>query len=89
MFTLIWILIVGFVIGGLAQFLLPGNRTTPMWLTVLLGVVGALIGNVLATILGVRHTAGIDWIRHALQIGAAAVLIAAASGRWSDRRVGR
>ena len=88
MFTLIWILIVGFVIGSLAQFFLPGDRTVPMWLTVLLGVAGALVGNILASILGVRHTAGIDWIRHALQIGAAAVFIAAVGARRPGRQIG-
>jgi len=43
-----------------------------MWLTVLIGVVGALVGNWLATLLGVGSTGGIDWIRHILQIAVAA-----------------
>ena len=40
------------------------------------GIVGALIGNWLAAVFGVRFTGGIDWIRHILRVGAAAVLIA-------------
>ena len=43
---------------------------------IIAGIVGALIGNWLAAVFGVRFTGGIDWIRHVLQVGAAAVLIA-------------
>lgn len=68
----IWILIIGTVIGLLARLVVPGRQPIPMWLTVLIGIVGALVGNWLATLLGVRSTGGIDWIRHILQIAVAA-----------------
>ncbi|HEX8135893.1 MAG TPA: GlsB/YeaQ/YmgE family stress response membrane protein [Actinomycetes bacterium] len=58
------------------------------WIRVL-GIVGALIGNWLAVLLGVRFTGGIDWIRHALQIAAAAVLIAIVAPMWMRRGAGR
>jgi uncharacterized membrane protein YeaQ/YmgE (transglycosylase-associated protein family) len=51
--------------------------------------VGALIGNWLAAVFGVRFTGGIDWIRHLLQVGAAAVLIAIVAPIWMQRRAGR
>lgn len=69
---IIWILIIGTVIGLLARLVLPGRQPIPMWLTVLIGIVGALVGNWLASLLGVRSTGGIDWIRHILQIAVAA-----------------
>ncbi len=69
---IIWILIIGTVIGLLARLVVPGRQPIPMWLTVLIGIIGALVGNWLATLLGVRSTAGIDWIRHLLQIAVAA-----------------
>ena len=82
---LIWIIVVGIVLGGLAQLILPGRRTIPFWLTILLGIAGALVGNIIASIIGVRHTSGVDWIRHLLQIGAAIVLIVVVSPIWSAR----
>jgi uncharacterized membrane protein YeaQ/YmgE (transglycosylase-associated protein family) len=63
--------------------------TSPLWLTILLGIVGALIGNWLAAVFGVRFTGGVDWIRHILQVGAAAVLIAIIAPVWMRRGAGR
>lgn len=73
---IIWIIIVGTVIGLLARLVVPGRQPIPMWLTVLIGIVGALVGNWLASLLGVRSTGGIDWIRHILQIAVAAAGVA-------------
>jgi len=42
-------------------------------------MVGALLGNFLASAIGVRHTSGIDWIRHLLQLVGALVVVAAGS----------
>ena len=82
MFQVIWIVIVGAVLGYLAKFLLPGKQSIPAWLTVLCGMLGALVGNFLATMIGVNHTGGIDWIRHILQIGCAVAAVAAGSTAW-------
>jgi uncharacterized membrane protein YeaQ/YmgE (transglycosylase-associated protein family) len=72
---IIWAVIAGLIVGLLAKAVLPGKQLIPLWLTIVLGIGGALGGNFLATALGVRDTAGIDWIRHLLQIAVAAVLI--------------
>ncbi|QMU68018.1 GlsB/YeaQ/YmgE family stress response membrane protein [Streptacidiphilus sp. P02-A3a] len=77
MFQIIWIVIVGAILGFLAKLLLPGKQSIPIWLTVLCGMVGALLGNFLASAIGVRHTSGIDWIRHLLQLVGALVVVAA------------
>ncbi|MGV9263278.1 GlsB/YeaQ/YmgE family stress response membrane protein [Kitasatospora sp. NPDC003701] len=84
--TLIWALVVGLVVGLLAKLVLPGRQPVPLWLTVLLGLVGALLGNVLASALGVRHTDGVDWIRHLLQVAVAAALISAVTPAYLGRR---
>ncbi|MER6401679.1 MULTISPECIES: GlsB/YeaQ/YmgE family stress response membrane protein [unclassified Kitasatospora] len=84
--TLIWALVVGLVVGLLAKLVLPGRQPVPLWLTVLLGLVGALLGNLLASAVGVRHTDGVDWIRHLLQVAAAAVLISAVTPAYLGRR---
>ncbi|MFI5531808.1 GlsB/YeaQ/YmgE family stress response membrane protein [Kitasatospora sp. NPDC051853] len=83
--SFLWAVIAGLIIGLLAKLVLPGRQPIPLWLTVLLGVVGGLVGNALASALGVRDTGGIDWIRHFLQIGVAAALIALVTPSWSRR----
>lgn len=32
-----------------------------------------------------RHTGGVDWIRHVLQVGVALALVAAAAPMWATR----
>ncbi|MBL7497427.1 GlsB/YeaQ/YmgE family stress response membrane protein [Frankia sp. CNm7] len=74
MFQILWIVIGGAIVGLIARALMRRGNV-PLWATVCLGIVGALIGNAIAGWIGVRNTSGIDWIRHVLQIGAACVLI--------------
>ncbi|MFC6599730.1 GlsB/YeaQ/YmgE family stress response membrane protein [Kitasatospora paranensis] len=83
--SLVWAIIAGLVIGLLAKLVLPGRQPIPLWLTIVLGIIGGLVGNGLASAFGVRDTSGIDWIRHLFQIGVAAVLIAFVTPLWSRR----
>ena len=82
----LWAIIAGLVIGLLARLLLHGRQHIPLWLTCFLGIVGGVIGNWLASKLGVRHTHGVDWVRHALQVASAAVLIGVIEPMWAGRR---
>jgi uncharacterized membrane protein YeaQ/YmgE (transglycosylase-associated protein family) len=84
----IWAIIVGLIVGLLARAVLPGRQPIPIWLTILLGIVGAIVGNLLASAFGVANTNGVDWIRHILQVVVAAVAIAAVTPLWAGRRVG-
>ncbi|MGI5478772.1 GlsB/YeaQ/YmgE family stress response membrane protein [Streptomyces lavendofoliae] len=83
--SFLWAIIAGLIIGLLAKLVLPGRQPIPLWLTVLLGIVGAVGGNALATAFGVRDTGGIDWIRHIFQIGIAAALISVVTPLWGRR----
>ena len=83
--SIIWAIIAGTIIGLLAKLVLSGKQDIPLWLTIILGIVGGVAGNFVASAIGVRDTRGVDWIRHALQIGAAAVLIALVTPMWSKR----
>lgn len=77
---IIGLLVAGLIIGLLGKFLAPGDKdNTPLWLTVLCGIAGVLIGYYLAAALGVDATDGIDWIRWIISIIVAAVLVVAAS----------
>ena len=83
--SFIWAIIVGLIIGLIARAVLPGKQDIPIWLTIVLGIIGALIGNALAEAIGVEDTKSIDWIRHILQVIAAAVLIGVVAPFWSKR----
>ena len=85
MFQLLWIIIVGLVLGVIAKLILPGKQAIPIWLTIILGILGAWLGNAVSGWIGVRHTSGVDWIRHLLQIGFAVALVAVASPWWGNR----
>ena len=77
---IIGLIVAGLIIGLLGKFAAPGARdNTPLWLTVLCGIGGVLIGYYVAGALGVASTNGIDWIRWIISIIVAAVLEVAAS----------
>ncbi|MEV4507630.1 GlsB/YeaQ/YmgE family stress response membrane protein [Dactylosporangium sp. NPDC049525] len=66
--TILWAIIGGAIIGVLARLILPGRQNISVLLTVVVGIVAALIGGLIATWLGVGKTSGVDWIRHGIQI---------------------
>jgi uncharacterized membrane protein YeaQ/YmgE (transglycosylase-associated protein family) len=77
---IIGLIVAGLIIGLLGKFAAPGARdNTPLWLTVLCGIGGVLIGYYLSGALGVAATDGIDWMRWIISIIVAAVLVVAAS----------
>jgi uncharacterized membrane protein YeaQ/YmgE (transglycosylase-associated protein family) len=86
MFQIIWIIIAGLIIGALARLVLRGRQNLPIWLTIVAGIIGALIGNVIASAVGVGHTGGVDWIRHILQIAVAAGAILILQPIWRGSR---
>jgi hypothetical protein len=43
--------------------MLPGRQDMPIWLTIVIGIVAALIGSLIASALGVGETRGIDGIK--------------------------
>jgi len=77
---IIGLIIAGLIIGLLGKFVAPGAKdNTPLWLTLLCGIGGVLIGYYVSGALGVKETPGIDWIRWIISIILAAVLVVAAS----------
>lgn len=73
-------IIVGLIIGALGRLVLPGKQDIPIWLTILIGIVAALIGSFLADALGVGNTNGVDWIEVVIQVVLAAVGVALVAG---------
>lgn len=88
---IIGVIIAGIIIGLLGKWVAPSTRdNTPLWLTVLCGIGGVLIGYYLAAAFGVAETAGIDWMRWIISILVAAglVMVAATLTSSRGRRVG-
>jgi uncharacterized membrane protein YeaQ/YmgE (transglycosylase-associated protein family) len=73
-------IIVGLIIGALGRLVVPGKQNIPIWLTLVIGVVAALLGTFVAAAIGVDDTPGIDWIELILQVGFAAVGVAIVAG---------
>ncbi|MGW1059139.1 GlsB/YeaQ/YmgE family stress response membrane protein [Micromonospora sp. NBC_01412] len=76
-------LLVGLVVGALGRLVVPGRRTAPLWLTLVVGVVAALLGTILARLAGVAG-AGFRFQDVLVQVGLAGVgvvLVAATAGR--------
>ncbi|MFI7295926.1 GlsB/YeaQ/YmgE family stress response membrane protein [Streptomyces sp. NPDC050121] len=72
----LWAIIVGFVLGLIAKAIIPGKQHSPLWLTTIFGMLGAIVGNSVAQAAGVESTPGIDWSRHAFQLVAAIIIVA-------------
>ena len=83
---IIGIIIAGAIIGALAKLVMPGKQAGGIIITIILGIIGVLIGYWIAGALGVESTSGIDWLRWIISIIVSVVLIAiygAVTGRRS------
>ena len=74
MLQILGTIIFGAIVGVLARAVLPGRQTYGWIVTILLGIAGALIGYWIWGALGGGDTPGIDWIRLAISVAAAALL---------------
>ena len=79
-------IIIGLIIGALGRLVVPGKQDMPIWLTLVVGVVAAILGTFLAGALGVDDTDGIDWIEIAIQVALAAAGVAVLAGTRGRRR---
>ncbi|MEV8437840.1 GlsB/YeaQ/YmgE family stress response membrane protein [Actinosynnema sp. NPDC051121] len=80
-------LVVGLIIGALGRLVLPGKQNIPIWLTIVVGVIAAIVGTLIANALGVGDTRGIDWIELVIQIALAAVGVSIAASAYTRKRV--
>jgi uncharacterized membrane protein YeaQ/YmgE (transglycosylase-associated protein family) len=78
-------IVIGLIIGALGRLVVPGKQNIPIWLTILIGIVAALVGTLIASGLGVNDTRGIDWIELLIQVVLAAAGVAAVAGLYGRR----
>src|SRR5688500_19435459 len=88
---IIGVIVAGIIIGLLGKFVAPSARDNiPIWLTILCGIGGVIIGWYIYTSFGGNGSAGIDWVRWLVALAAAAVLLIIAgtiigrSSRWEE-----
>ncbi len=84
--AIIGLLIAGIILGVLGRMLAPGRQNIPFWLTIVAGIVGALIGNMVAGWTGVAETDGFDWWRHIFQVIAAVIAVILAASLYPKSR---
>jgi uncharacterized membrane protein YeaQ/YmgE (transglycosylase-associated protein family) len=82
---IIGLIIAGAIIGVLGRLAAPGRQPIPVWLTVVVGIVGVILGYYIAAALGVATTRGVDWLRWIISIVIAAVLVALVAGFYTRR----
>ena len=71
---------IGAIIGALARLIMPGRQRIGILLTIVVGIVAALIGTIIARAVGVETTNGIDWLELLFQIILAVVGVGIVSG---------
>jgi uncharacterized membrane protein YeaQ/YmgE (transglycosylase-associated protein family) len=77
---IIGIIIAGLIIGLLGKLVAPGDKDNiPLWLTLVCGIGGVLIGMVVYKAFGGDGSSGVDWVRWIVAIVCAAVLVVIAS----------
>lgn len=80
-------IIIGAIIGVLGRLVVPGRQNISIVLTIVIGIVAALLGTLLANALGVGDTKGLDWIEILFQVVLAAIGVAIVAGVRGRRRV--
>ena len=87
---IIVLIIIGAIIGLLGKLVAPGDKDNiPIWLTILCGIGGVILGYWIYSFFGGDGSGGVDWVRWIVAILAAAVLVVIAStvtGRNSGNR---
>ncbi|MBZ9640539.1 GlsB/YeaQ/YmgE family stress response membrane protein [Streptomyces sp. PSKA30] len=70
-------IVIGVIIGVLGRLVIPGRQRIGILWTILVGIAAALVGTAIAGALDVADTDGVDWVEWLIQIGLAALGVAA------------
>ena len=84
--TILFYLIVGAIVGLLGKFFAPGDKDNiPLWLTIVCGIGGMLVGGVIYRAFGGNGSAGLDWTQGIVTVLTAVVLVMIASALTGRR----
>ncbi|MEU7870991.1 GlsB/YeaQ/YmgE family stress response membrane protein [Dactylosporangium sp. NPDC049140] len=74
-------LIVGLIVGVLGRLVVPGRQNMPIWLTIVVGIIAAFLGTLIANAIGIStDTPGVDWGELLCQVVVAAIGVALVAG---------
>ena len=77
---IIGLLIGGVIIGLLGKLVAPGDKDNiPIWLTIICGIGGIVLGYWIYSLFGGDGSKGVDWVRWIVAILTSAVLVVIAS----------
>ncbi|MCX5201929.1 GlsB/YeaQ/YmgE family stress response membrane protein [Streptomyces sp. NBC_00237] len=79
-------IVIGIIIGVLGRLVVPGRQKIGILWTIAVGILAALAGAAIAKAFGVQDTKGVDWIEWLIQIGLAAIGVAALASFKSGNR---
>jgi uncharacterized membrane protein YeaQ/YmgE (transglycosylase-associated protein family) len=82
-------IIAGLIIGALARLIKPGKQHLGLLATLLLGLVGSVIGGSIASLLGTGDIFELNVLGFIVSVIAAVLLIGVAEGMAGRRRVTR
>ncbi len=87
---IIGVIVAGIIIGLLGKFVAPGDKDNiPIWLTLLCGIGGVILGWYIYSAFGGNGSSGVDWVRWIVAILTAAVLVVIASTVTGRNTAGR
>jgi uncharacterized membrane protein YeaQ/YmgE (transglycosylase-associated protein family) len=76
---------IGLVIGVLARLIVPGKQRLSMLATILLGIAGAVIGGLIASLIGTGDIFELNFIGFVIAVVAAILLVGVAEGLSGGR----
>jgi uncharacterized membrane protein YeaQ/YmgE (transglycosylase-associated protein family) len=82
-------IVFGLIIGALARLVVPGKQNIPIWLTILVGIAGAIIGTLIYRYVFRGDASGFNIIEVLLQIAVAALGVVLVAGMYGKRSVTR
>ncbi len=85
--AIIGFLVFGLVVGAIARLIKPGKQNLSLLMTLLLGVVGSLIGGVVASALGTGSITELNVLGAIVAIVAAFLLIGVAESMSGKNKV--
>jgi len=84
--TMLGFIVFGLVVGALARLIVPGKQELSIGMTLALGVVGSVIGGVVANAIGTGDVFELNFIGAVVAIAASVVLIVAGQRVGAIRR---
>ena len=82
---MIGFLVFGLFVGALARMIVPGRQHMSIWMTLLLGVVGSVVGGLVANLLGTGSIWELNVIGGLVAIGSAVALVSIGEGATRSR----